>query len=130
MDDKPVLVVNEGELIGHRWTLTKDEMLLGRGNDADIVLPERQVSRYHLKIHHRDGRYVLEDLDSKNGTFLNGKQVEGSVPLQDGDEIQVALRVRLLFVGTDATCPSPRSVGSLTHLPLRRPSNVGRILPN
>lgn len=105
MDDRPVLMVSEGELIGQRWSLTKDEMLLGRGTDADIVLPERQVSRYHLKILYRDGRYFLEDLDSKNGTFLNGQQVKGISSLQDGDEIQVALCVRMLFVGTDATVP-------------------------
>lgn len=105
MDDRPVLMVSEGELLGQRWTLAKDELLIGRGNDADIVLPERQVSRYHLKIHYRDGRYFLEDLDSKNGTFLNGQQVKGTVGLQDGDEIQIALCVRLLFVGSDATVP-------------------------
>jgi len=98
-------MVSEGELIGQRWTLAKDETLIGRGNDADIVLPERQVSRYHLKLHYHDGRYLLEDLDSKNGTFLNGQQVKGTVPIQDGDEIQIALCVRLLFVGTDATVP-------------------------
>ncbi len=85
MDDRPVLMVSEGELLGHRWTLTDDELLIGRGTDADVVLPERQVSRYHLKIHYRDGRYFLEDLDSKNGTFLNGQQVKGTVSLQDGD---------------------------------------------
>ncbi len=105
MDDRPVLMVNEGELTGQRWTLANDEMLIGRGNDADIVLPERQVSRYHSKILYRDGRYYLEDLDSKNGTFLNGQQVKGTAPLQDGDEIQIALCVRMLFVGTDATVP-------------------------
>ena len=117
MDDRPVLLVSEGELIGQRWTLANAETLIGRGTDADIVLPERQVSRYHLKIHFRDGRYVLEDLDSKNGTFLNGQQVKGSVPLQDGDEIQIALCVRLLFVGTDATLPLsfdiPRADGGM-----------------
>lgn len=105
MDDRPVLMVSEGELIGRRWTLNDDELVIGRGTDADIVLPERQVSRYHLKIIFRDGRYYLEDLDSKNGTFLNGQQVKGTVSLQDGDEIQIALCVRLLFVGTDATVP-------------------------
>ena len=105
MDDRPVLMVSEGELLGHRWTLTNDEMLIGRGTDADIVLPERQVSRYHLKIHYRDSRYFLEDLDSKNGTFLNGQPVKGTVPLMDGDEIQIALCVRMLFVGSDATVP-------------------------
>lgn len=49
--------------------------------------------------------FVLHDLDSKNGTHLNGKPVTGSVPLQDGDEIQIALAVKLVFIGTDATLP-------------------------
>lgn len=117
MDDRPVLVVRDGELAGHRWAVEADEMLVGRGNDCDIVLPERQVSRHHLKILHDDAGYVLQDLGSKNGTHLNGQQVQGSVPLQDGDEIQIALRVKLLFVGTDATVP-------LSFEPPRRESRL------
>ena len=105
MDDRPVLVVSEGELAGQRWAVADDVLVVGRGGDSDIVLPERQVSRHHLKIHTRDSHYLLEDLDSKNGTFLNGQQVHGTVPLQDGDEIQIALCVRMLFVGSDATVP-------------------------
>jgi hypothetical protein len=69
------------------------------------MLPERQVSRYHAKIVRENGRYVLHDLDSKNGTHLNGVQVKGSSPIRDGDEIQIALCVKLLFIGTDATIP-------------------------
>lgn len=105
MDEKPVLIIRDGQLTGERWTVENDEFIIGRGSDCHIVLPERQVSRHHVKILHRDGRYVLHDLGSKNGTHLNGKQVHGTVPLQDGDEIQIALAVKLVFVGTDATLP-------------------------
>lgn len=105
MDDKPVLVMREGELSGQRWIIAKPEFVIGRGDDCDIVLPERQVSRYHVKILRGDGGFLLEDLDSKNGTHLNGQVVKGTVPVGDGDEIQIALAVKLLFVGSDATLP-------------------------
>lgn len=105
MNEKPVLIASEGQLAGQRWTIEADEFLIGRGSDCHLVLPERQVSRHHVKILQRDGRYQLQDFGSKNGTHLNGTQVKGTVPIQDGDEIQIALCVKLIFVGTDATLP-------------------------
>ncbi|RMG99728.1 MAG: FHA domain-containing protein [Chloroflexi bacterium] len=117
MNEKPVLLTREGELAGQSWTVDSDEFLIGRGSDCHVVLPERQVSRHHVKILHKDDRYFLQDLGSKNGTHLNGQQVTGTVPLQDGDEIQIALCVKLVFVGTDATLPltfePPRQEGNL-----------------
>jgi pSer/pThr/pTyr-binding forkhead associated (FHA) protein len=92
--------------------------VIGRGNDCQIILPERQVSRHHAKIISEQGKYILHDLGSKNGTHLNGKRVVGTTQLRDGDEIQIALRVKLMFIGTDATIPltveEPRPVGNLT----------------
>ncbi len=105
MNAKPILIAREGQLTGERWTIDSDEFLIGRGSDCQIVLPERQVSRYHAKITSEAGNYILHDLGSKNGTHLNGTQVQGSKPVRDGDEIQIALRVKLLFIGTDATVP-------------------------
>lgn len=105
MNNRPVLIAREGQLTGEKWTVDSDEIVIGRGSDCDIILPERQVSRYHAKVVHDSGKYSLVDLESKNGTHLNGRQVKGSVPLRDGDEIQIALCVKLIFVGTDATVP-------------------------
>lgn len=105
MNEKPVLIAREGQLLGERWTIEGEEFVIGRGSDCQIILPERQVSRYHAKITSDGGKYTLHDLDSKNGTHLNGIQVKGSVPVRDGDEIQIALAVKLLFIGTDATIP-------------------------
>jgi predicted component of type VI protein secretion system len=105
MSDQPVLIMREGELAGQQWTISADEFMIGRGGECDLTLPERQVSREHVKILREDGRFILQDLGSKNGTHLNGNQVKGRVPIQDGDEIQVALCVRLVFIGTGATLP-------------------------
>ena len=117
MNEKPVIVAREGQLAGQRWTIDADEFIVGRGSDCQIVLPERQVSRHHIKIIHEDGSYVLHDLGSKNGTHLNGNQITGTAVLRDGDEIQIALAVKLAFVGTDATLPltfeRPKSHGNL-----------------
>jgi len=105
MNEKPVLVAREGQLVGQRWTIDTDEFIIGRGHECHIVLPERQVSRHHVKIILENGSYILHDLGSKNGTHINGAQVDGTAVLQDGDEIQIALAVKLVFVGTDATIP-------------------------
>ena len=105
MNENPVLIVSDGQLTGERWIVDREKLVIGRGNDCEVILPERQISRYHAEILHETGKFFLHDLDSKNGTHLNGNQVKGTVPLNDGDEIQIALCVKLLFVGSDATVP-------------------------
>lgn len=104
--DKPVLIIHEGEKAGQRWTIHEHELVIGRGGECGLVLPERQVSREHIRIFRENDTYYLEDLDSKNGTWVNGKQVKAAiVPLRDGDEIQIALAVKITFVGSEATAP-------------------------
>jgi len=104
--DMPVLVVYEGEPVSQRWIVDRDVMTIGRGEDCDITIPLRQVSRCHAQIERQADGYVLRDLRSKNGTYVNGEEVRDLPrPLKDGDEIQIALCVRLGFVGADATLP-------------------------
>jgi DNA-binding winged helix-turn-helix (wHTH) protein len=73
------------------------------------VLPDRLVSRHHAHVvwdtmNGREG-YVVEDLRSKNGTFVNGQEVTERHMLEDGDEIQIALRFKLAFVDAGETAP-------------------------
>ena len=108
MSSQPVFIVREGQLAGQRWVIDLDqkhEFFVGRGAECDIVLPERQVSRQHIRLTREGEQTILHDLGSKNGTHLNGRQLSGSTPLKDGDQIQIALCVTLLFVGTEATLP-------------------------
>ncbi len=105
MNQQPVLYVREGELAGQSLIIDVDDFMIGRGNTCDLTLPERQVSRHHARIVHEKGGYYVYDLGSKNGTHLNGKRVDGTAELHDGDELQVALAVKLVFIGTDATVP-------------------------
>lgn len=106
--ERPVLIVQEnanGEA-QHR-VLEKDNVTMGRGEECDIVLAERQVSRQHLRIYREGSRYYAEDLESKNGTWINGQQLKGVRELSDGDEIQLALVVRIKFIGSGSTIPLP-----------------------
>jgi len=103
--DLPMLVIHEGQLNGERWILEQETITIGRGADCEIVLPERQVSRHHARLERRREGYVLLDLGSKNGTFVNGQELQGPYRLKDGDEIQIALCVKMSFVGADATVP-------------------------
>lgn len=103
--DKPMLLVKEGQLEGQSWVLDHDVITIGRGADCDIVIPERSVSRRHARIERRNQGYLLIDLGSKNGTHVNGHEVRESHWLQDGDEIQIALSVKLSFIGAEATVP-------------------------
>jgi len=104
--DAPMLIIESGQLAGQRWLLDSDSILIGREvGQVDLLLPERQVSRKHAQIARTEEGFVLTDLSSKNGTFLNGKEVREPRRLQDGDEIQIALCVKIAFVGSDATAP-------------------------
>ncbi len=105
INDLPVLIAQAGKLQGQIWNLDKDELLIGRGLDCDVVIPDRQVSRHHARILRTMDGFLLEDLGSKNGTHLNGSPIQSPALLQDGDEVQVALALRLSFVGTEATVP-------------------------
>ncbi len=103
--ERPVLIIHEGEKAGQRWIITNDVVVLGRGNECDLLLPERQVSRQHVRIRREDDQFFLEDLDSKNGTWVNGQQLKGGRQLHDGDEINIALAVKLVFLESEATAP-------------------------
>ena len=101
----PVLMSQTGELQGSRYVLKKEVMVVGRSPACDIVINDRQISRRHLIIRKTEAGYTLEDLGSKNGTYVNGVAVQGTVGLQDGDVVQIALARKLVFLGMDATIP-------------------------
>ncbi|MDE2777039.1 MAG: FHA domain-containing protein [Chloroflexota bacterium] len=109
-DEFPVIVWLDGSLSNPHWLLDRAEMVLGREESCDIVIPVRQISRQHLRIITEGGSAVVEDLRSKNGTWVNGYRLTGMRELEDGDEIRIAKDIRLRFVGSGATAPSTTRV--------------------
>lgn len=103
-EEEAILVAQTGPLNGQRWLISK-RMIIGRDDDCDIVVADRQVSRQHAAVFPSNTGIILEDLHSKNGTHHNGLQFEEPIYLQDGDTIQIALAQQFVFLSSDATLP-------------------------
>lgn len=103
ISDRPVLTVEEGEHVGLRVTVDSDSFVMGRGEECDLVLTDRAISRQHARINRIGNQYQIEDLESKNGTWVNGEQLTGERMLVDGSKIQLAMTVRIAFNESDAT---------------------------
>jgi pSer/pThr/pTyr-binding forkhead associated (FHA) protein len=91
------LMVRSGPQAGQRFVLDASLTKLGRHPDSEISLDDISVSRRHAEIERQSTEYVLRDVGSMNGTYVNQKRVDGVV-LQQGDEILVG-RFRLIFLG-------------------------------
>ncbi len=100
----PIIIANGGQLDGQQWVLT-DHILIGRGEDCDIAVNDRQVSRHHAIFKYNNGVSCIEDLGSKNGTFVNGVKLTGSRQLFEKDEVQIALFQSFIYLESDATLP-------------------------
>jgi pSer/pThr/pTyr-binding forkhead associated (FHA) protein len=81
-------------------TLEKDLYIIGRQEDADIHIDNLGVSRHHARLRRDGSVYAVEDLDSANGTFVNGKQVSRH-NLNDGDEVTIG-KYTLIYSGASA----------------------------
>ncbi|MEE4272070.1 MAG: FHA domain-containing protein [Thermoanaerobaculales bacterium] len=82
--------------------LMQGSTVIGRTDDADICIDKTEVSRCHAMITVQGTTAIIEDLGSKNGTFVNGHQVGGPTPLTNGDEIWIGRsvsRMRFLIEG-------------------------------
>ncbi len=82
------LLVIYGDNIGRSFFIDRDELIIGRSETADIHLDQDSVSRNHARITMLDGVVTVQDLDSTNGTYVNGRPVSAS-ELADGDRVHV-----------------------------------------
>ena len=67
----------------------KRRLVIGREPKCDLPLPSREISRHHAEIREDDGAYMVRDLSSTNGTFLDGREVRGQMPLSEGNRLRV-----------------------------------------
>ncbi len=93
-------LVRTGELKGRRLQVRTPIANIGRADYNDIVIPEPSVSTSHAKLQRREGVWVLVDLESTNGTFVDGERVQGDSPLAPGAVVRFG-DVSLVFEPTD-----------------------------
>lgn len=83
------LVVTEGALAGTTVTLNGSPVTLGRAHDSTLVLTDDYASTHHARLVPGEDAWLVEDLGSTNGTYLNRRRVQAPVAMQRGDRLQV-----------------------------------------
>src|SRR5437870_10971830 len=93
-------LVRSGGLAGQRLSVKTPVVNIGRADYNDLVVPDPSVSTTHAKLQRREGAWVLVDLDSTNGKFVDGEQVKGEAPLAPGATVWLG-DVQLVFEPSD-----------------------------
>ena len=88
-----VLVVTAGALKGTSLDLSQQQITLGRANDATLVLNDDYASSRHARIFPQDGQWIVEDLGSTNGTYLDRQKVTRPMPVPLGVPIRIGKTV-------------------------------------
>lgn len=104
------LVMRQGPKPNQVFELTKDVYTAGREAGNDIAIEDTQISRHHARLSRQGNSFVVEDLGSTNGTFVNGRRVTGPVLLSNGDMLgfadTIVLAVQIQSPMSDATVVS------------------------
>jgi pSer/pThr/pTyr-binding forkhead associated (FHA) protein len=87
------LVVTEGALSGRSIDLADQQITMGRANDATLVLNDDYASTHHARIFPQDGQWIVEDLGSTNGTYLDRQKVIRPTPVPVGVPIRIGKTV-------------------------------------
>lgn len=104
--------------------LSDQDFLFGRNPDVNLILNDQKVSRRHALIRRRGDQYTLTDLNSRNGTFLNGKKIEKETLLYANDRISIIGKYYFLFQDSDVTLTGTSPQFSLGIILDNRTGNV------
>lgn len=114
--DRFRLVVRRGPTPSQSWDLEGELVTVGRDVSNDIVVNDPEASRQHLRLRRRrGGGYVLEDLGSTNGTFVNGQRLSGARSLHNGDMVGLGETVTLAYERVPGTEGIPVASGPWTR---------------
>ena len=132
------LIMRTGPTPGAAYTLEGDQLMIGRDSTNEIVINDAEVSRRHARLTFQGGKYVLEDLGSTNGTFVNGQRLAGPRVLKAGEVVSFGEQIVLVFevvsIDPGATVMSPRAAAvpvasRPTYIPPPPPTEYAGSIP-
>ncbi len=119
------IVISEKGGAERRETFVQTEVTVGRAQGVDLRLDKGNVSKQHAKLAYKDGRFIVSDLKSTNGTWVNGKKISSATILREGDKVYVGdfvLRVEASPDGSGA--PIPIDMASAEAVSLEAPNRA------
>ena len=90
-------VMRSGPTPGVTFPLDGDQLTIGRDSSNGVAINDAEVSRKHSRLSFQGGKYVIEDLGSTNGTFVNGQRLAGPVVLKAGDVVSLGEQIVLMY---------------------------------
>lgn len=124
-------VIRSGPNTGTIYPLDASEIIIGRDASNVIAINDAEVSRKHAKLSLQNSGYVIQDLGSTNGTFINGQRITGSQELKPGDTVTLGENIVLVFEAAfdpNATMVSSSQVPK-TVAPVRKPASAPVLTP-
>jgi pSer/pThr/pTyr-binding forkhead associated (FHA) protein len=116
------LTVQRGPGLGRSFTIHTPAIMIGRQNQCDFQVNDKWVSRQHARIVWGGAGYLIEDLGTVNGTYVNGECISGPCALKSGDRIQLGSEVELDFqVGAPAPLVQRPAVPDVAPIPESKP---------
>jgi predicted component of type VI protein secretion system len=92
-------VMRSGPTPGVTFPLEGDQLIIGRDAVNAVAINDAEVSRKHARLTFQGGKYVLEDLGSTNGTFVNGQRLASATVLKPGDVVSLGEQIVLMYEG-------------------------------
>src|ERR1700710_2345745 len=83
------IIISEKGGAERRETFERNEINVGRVQGNDLMLPKGNVSKHHARLLYRDGRFIVTDLKSTNGTYVNGRKIAQATIVREGDKIYI-----------------------------------------
>ncbi len=119
------IVISEKGGAERRESFDKNEINVGRVQGNDLMLPKGNVSKHHARLLFRDGRFIVTDLKSTNGTYVNGRKISQATIVREGDKIYIGDFVLRLETTAQAAALPDQTYGPNDDSQGRTPARLG-----